>query len=106
MTILLKLCLKYFSLLAVTKTFLIAVTFLFCFFHCNFFIFVDLFEELVPMTVHQSLAAYEVRKNELVTLEINKLRESTQLLNRYGHCRCCNNGYNDEEDDCRKHGDD
>ncbi|RZF46667.1 hypothetical protein LSTR_LSTR002530 [Laodelphax striatellus] len=43
--------------------------------------FKDLFENLVPLAVHQSLSAYEVRKNDLVTAEINKLRESTQLLN-------------------------
>ena len=43
----------------------------------------DLFEELVPVTVHQALAAYDVRKNEIVNTEIMKLRESTQFLNRY-----------------------
>lgn len=65
------------------------------------------------MAVHQSLASYEVRKNELVSMEINKLRESTQLLNRYGYCpyhhyhhHSAAAGYNDDEDDCRKHGDD
>lgn len=42
----------------------------------------DLFVELVPVTVHQALAAYDVRKNEIVNSEIMKLRESTQLLNR------------------------
>ncbi|KDR23230.1 programmed cell death 6-interacting protein [Zootermopsis nevadensis] len=43
--------------------------------------FKDLFVELVPVTVHQALAAYDVRKNEIVNSEIMKLRESTQLLN-------------------------
>ncbi|PSN46080.1 Programmed cell death 6-interacting protein [Blattella germanica] len=43
--------------------------------------FKDLFEELVPVTVHQALAAYDVRKNEIVNSEIMKLRESTQFLN-------------------------
>ncbi|XP_077286277.1 programmed cell death 6-interacting protein-like protein AliX [Arctopsyche grandis] len=41
----------------------------------------DLFESLVPVPVSQAMAAYEVRKNELVNAEINKLRESTQMLN-------------------------
>ncbi|KAF6206279.1 hypothetical protein GE061_017508 [Apolygus lucorum] len=43
--------------------------------------FKDLFEGLVPMPVHQALAAYDVRKNELVNREINELRVATQLLN-------------------------
>lgn len=43
--------------------------------------FKDLFEDLVPMPVHQAIAAYDVRKNELVNREINELRASTQLLN-------------------------
>ncbi|KAJ9593455.1 hypothetical protein L9F63_014984 [Diploptera punctata] len=40
----------------------------------------DLFEELVPVTVHQALASYDVRKNEIVNTEIMKLRESTHVL--------------------------
>lgn len=43
----------------------------------------DLFERLVPMQVHQALMASEARRADLVGAEINKLREATQLLNRY-----------------------
>nr|XP_024219620.1 programmed cell death 6-interacting protein isoform X1 [Halyomorpha halys] len=43
--------------------------------------FKDLFQDLVPMPVHQAVAAYEVRKSELVNREINELRKATQLLN-------------------------
>lgn len=43
--------------------------------------FTDLFETLVPVSVQQSLAAYDTRKQEIVSMEIGKLRESTQLLN-------------------------
>lgn len=43
--------------------------------------FTDLFESLVPVSVQQALAAYDTRKQEIVTSEIGKLRESTQLLN-------------------------
>lgn len=44
---------------------------------------VDLFAGLVPMPVHQALAAYEVRKAELVNREINELRVATQFLNGF-----------------------
>ena len=43
--------------------------------------FKDLFANLIPVVVHQGLAAYDIRKNELVNNEINTLRESDQLLN-------------------------
>ncbi|XP_059478622.1 programmed cell death 6-interacting protein [Neocloeon triangulifer] len=41
----------------------------------------DLFENLVPVPVLQAMAAYSVRKTDLVNTEIMKLREATQLLN-------------------------
>jgi len=47
-----------------------------------FCLYTDLFEELVPVVVHQAMAAFDVRKTEIVNTEIMKLRESTQLLNR------------------------
>ncbi|XP_054279937.1 programmed cell death 6-interacting protein isoform X2 [Macrosteles quadrilineatus] len=43
--------------------------------------FKDLFEQLVPMAVHQALTAYENHKSELVNSEVAKLRDATQLLN-------------------------
>ncbi|XP_003694269.1 programmed cell death 6-interacting protein isoform X1 [Apis florea] len=43
--------------------------------------FKDLFSDLLPVSVHQALSSYEVRRNELVNSEISKLREMTQILN-------------------------
>lgn len=43
--------------------------------------FKDLFEELLPVSVHHSLSNYEMQRNEVVTSEISKLREMTQVLN-------------------------
>uniref|UniRef100_A0A2H1VQU3 SFRICE_019685 n=1 Tax=Spodoptera frugiperda TaxID=7108 RepID=A0A2H1VQU3_SPOFR len=41
----------------------------------------DLFAALVPLAVHQALQAAGARRADLVALEINKLRDATQLLN-------------------------
>lgn len=43
--------------------------------------FKDLFTDLVPVVLHQALAASEARKNEIVGGEVMKLREATQTLN-------------------------
>lgn len=42
----------------------------------------DLFERLCPVSVHQALAAFDIRKGEMVGSNINKLREATNMLNR------------------------
>lgn len=63
------------------KTFFLIFSFLINF-NCNYFD-LDLFAELVPVPVHQALAAYEVRKTEIVNTEIARLRESTQVLNGF-----------------------
>lgn len=41
----------------------------------------DLFDALMPVHIHQAVAAYEVRKQELVGKELNKLKEGTNMLN-------------------------
>jgi len=49
-----------------------------------FFYFVsDLFEKVVPLAIQQALTMFENRRAELVNREIGRLRESTQLMNRY-----------------------
>ena len=42
----------------------------------------ELFESLVPVAVHQALAAYELRKTEIVNKEVDKLKEATNLANQ------------------------
>uniref|UniRef100_T1JEE2 BRO1 domain-containing protein n=1 Tax=Strigamia maritima TaxID=126957 RepID=T1JEE2_STRMM len=43
--------------------------------------FKDMFDALVPVPIHQALAAYDVRKTAIVNGEIAKLRENTQTMN-------------------------
>ncbi|XP_006876650.1 PREDICTED: programmed cell death 6-interacting protein isoform X2 [Chrysochloris asiatica] len=43
--------------------------------------FTDLFEKMVPMSVQQSLAAYNQRKADLVNRSIAQMREATTLAN-------------------------
>ena len=47
-----------------------------------FLLFPDLFEKVVPLAVHSALQMFEGRKGEIVNVEIGRLREATQLLNR------------------------
>lgn len=44
--------------------------------------FMDMFPKLVPMAVHNALVAYESRKAEIINMEVGRLREGTQLINR------------------------
>ena len=41
----------------------------------------DLFEGLTPVVVHQALAAWDVRKIEIVNTEVGRIREANQILN-------------------------
>ena len=50
--------------------------------------FTDLFSKLVPMAVHNALQAYESRKGEIVNFEVGRLREGTQLMNRFELAIC------------------
>jgi signal recognition particle receptor subunit beta len=42
----------------------------------------DLFSKLVPIPVYEALNAFENRKNQVISGEIGRLRESTTLMNR------------------------
>lgn len=59
------------------------LSFFICCYYKSYFYLLDLFENLVPISVQQALITYDVRKAELVNSEIGKLRESTQILNGY-----------------------
>jgi len=48
-----------------------------------FLFFSDLFDKVVPLAIHQALAMFENRKSEVLNREIGRLREATQLLNRF-----------------------
>jgi len=41
----------------------------------------SLFSALMPVHIHQAMAAYEVRKQEVVGKELNRLKEGTNMLN-------------------------
>ncbi|GBP47436.1 Programmed cell death 6-interacting protein [Eumeta japonica] len=41
----------------------------------------DLFQRLVPLPVHQAVAASDARRADTVSTEVNRLRDATQLLN-------------------------
>jgi len=41
----------------------------------------ELFSALMPVHIHQAMAAYEVRKQEMVGKELNKIKEGTNMLN-------------------------
>lgn len=43
----------------------------------------DLFEKVVPLAIQQALTMFENRRAELVNREIGRLREATQLMNRF-----------------------
>lgn len=42
----------------------------------------DLFVHLVPVVLHQAIAASDIRKCEIVSGEVMKLRDSTEILNK------------------------
>ena len=42
----------------------------------------DMFEKVVPLAVHNALVVFETRKQEIVNMEIGRLREATTLVNR------------------------
>ena len=44
----------------------------------------DLFEKVVPLAIQQALTMFENRRAEVVNREISRLREATQLMNRFG----------------------
>ncbi len=42
----------------------------------------DLFDELCPVAVHQALAAFDVRKGEVVNAELARLKEAVNMTNQ------------------------
>jgi len=47
----------------------------------------DLFEKVVPLAIQQAVTMFENRRAEVVNCEIGRLREATQLMNRYNWMR-------------------
>ena len=42
----------------------------------------ELFNALMPLDIHQSMADYEVMKQEIVGKELNRINEGTNMLNK------------------------
>jgi len=45
--------------------------------------FKDLFASLVPIALNNTLAAFSFRRVEIMNLEVNRLREATNVLNSF-----------------------
>ncbi|KAK0059367.1 programmed cell death 6-interacting protein [Biomphalaria pfeifferi] len=43
--------------------------------------FTDLFEKIVPLPVHEALTAFENRKSQIVSMEVGRLRNATEMMN-------------------------
>jgi len=43
--------------------------------------FKDMFESLVPVAVQNALATFETRKNDVVNIDVSRMREYNQLMN-------------------------
>ena len=42
----------------------------------------DLFEKIVPIPVYDAMNVFEGRKSQITNMEIGRLREQTNLMNR------------------------
>ena len=47
--------------------------------------YLDLFASLVPIALNNALAAFNAKRTEIMNLEVNRLREATNVLNSYAH---------------------
>lgn len=45
--------------------------------------FRDLFESLAPLSIQNALSLFESRKIDVVNLERGRMRESTEIMNKY-----------------------
>ena len=45
--------------------------------------YVDLFANILPLEVNRAMTSYQDKRDALVTMEIQKLKEATQDLNAY-----------------------
>ncbi len=43
----------------------------------------DLFASLVPIALNNALAAFSAKRAEIMNIEINRIREATNVLNSY-----------------------